>query len=245
MSRDAWQDRRVSSSAPLVAPSRRRLAVLVIAFAAAGVATLGVWLHDRRSTGVDHSITHFLAVHLSSSQTAVFLLGFSEPALALGVCAVVAGAAALARRWNVVLLAVAGPLIAVGLTELALKPLVHRTLGGSTYEGVHYPIADAYPSGHETGLCALTAVLALLVLRTRWSKAGKVVLTTLLAVWTLVGAVGLIRNYYHYPTDTLGALGVSIASVVATALVIDRGIERRRRVSGRDAPGRPRTARAA
>lgn len=233
------------SSAPLVAPSRRRSALLVVALAGALVTALGIWLHDRWSTGVDHSITHFFAVHLPSQRTAVFLLGFSDPVLAIGGCAVVAGTAALVRRWNVVLLAVVGPLVAIGLTELALKPLVHRPLGGGTYEGVHYPVADAYPSGHETGLCALTVLLAVLALRACWPTVVKAIVVVLLAVWSLIGAVGLIRNYYHYPTDTLGALGVSICAIVATALVIDRGIERRRPVSGPGAPGPPRTARAA
>lgn len=216
-----------------------------MALAAAVVAALGIWLHDRWSTGVDHSITHFFATHLPGQQTAMFLLGFTDPVLAIGVCAVVAGAAAIGRRWNVVLLAVLGPLIAVGLTEFVLKPLVGRPLGGGTYEGVYYPVADAYPSGHETGLCALTTLLAVLALRTCWPTVVKALLTALLALWSLVGAVGLIRNYYHYPTDTLGALGVSIGTVVATALVIDRGIERRRPLNGRGAPDRPRTARAA
>lgn len=216
--------------------------MLVVALAAAVVAGLGFWLHDRWSTGVDHSITHFFAVHLAGRQTAVFLLGFSDPTLAVGVCAVVAGTAALGRRWNVVLLAVSGPLVAVGLTEFVLKPLVHRPLGGGTYEGVHYPVADAFPSGHETGLCALTALLAVLVIRTRWPTAAKALLVALLTAWTLLGAIGLIRNYYHYPTDTIGALGVAVGTVVAAALVIDRLIERRRPLSGRDVPDRPRTA---
>jgi hypothetical protein len=43
----------------------------------------------------------------------------------------VAGAAAVARRWSGVLLAIVGTLTAVTVTELILKPLIGRLRFGS------------------------------------------------------------------------------------------------------------------
>jgi undecaprenyl-diphosphatase len=45
--------------------------------------------------------------------------------------------------------------------------------------------------------------------------------------WTFVAAFGLVRNLYHYPLDTLGAVGVAVAVVPGAALAIDALANRR------------------
>jgi undecaprenyl-diphosphatase len=225
-------------SDPLVPTRMRTRAMVVAVIAALVVAVLAVLLHGKRQTGVDETITRWLYIHLRSWWIARKLLTLSEPAFEVGVLGALAVGAAMRRAWNVVAVAVIGPIAAVVLSEFVLKPLVHRQLGG-----VSFPISDAYPSGHETGIAALLTVLGLLTLRTAWSAAAKTAILVAFGIWAVVAAIGLIRNFAHYPSDTVGGVGVALAVVIGTAFAIDAVTSRR--LSAPDVPDRPRTARAA
>jgi undecaprenyl-diphosphatase len=225
-------------SDPLVPTRMRTRAMVVAVIAALVVAVLAVLLHGKRQTGVDETITRWLYIHLRSWWIARKLLTLSEPAFEVGVLGALAVGAAMRRAWNVVAVAVIGPIAAVVLSEFVLKPLVHRQLGG-----VSFPISDAYPSGHETGIAALLTVLGLLTLRTAWSAAAKAAILLAFVIWAVVAAIGLIRNFAHYPSDTVGGVGVALAVVIGTAFAIDAVTSRR--LSAPDVPARPRTARAA
>jgi undecaprenyl-diphosphatase len=107
---------------------------------------------------------------------------------------------------------VVSPLLALLLTEQVLKPLVHRThLGGL-----------AYPSGHESAPACLTTILAVLVLRTGWRLVVKLAAVAALVLYLALCAIALVGAFYHYATDTVGAVFLSVACVLATALVVDR-----------------------
>lgn len=216
----------------------RTRALVVAVVAAIVVAVLAVLLHGKRQTSVDLSITRWLYVHIRSWWIARKLLSLSAPAFEVGVLAAVAVGAMLRRLWNIAVFAVVAPVVAVALSEFVLKPLVHRQLGG-----VSFPISDAYPSGHETGIAALLTVLAVLTVRMAWSAAAKAAILVVFVLWAVAAAIGLIRNFAHYPSDTVGGVGVALAVVVASALVIDAVTPRR--VSAPDVPDRPRTARVA
>ncbi|MEJ2888109.1 phosphatase PAP2 family protein [Actinomycetospora aeridis] len=105
-----------------------------------------------------------------------------------------------------------GPPTAMVTTSLVLKPIVERTRGGEL----------AFPSGHTTSVASLAVACGVLVL-------GLTVLPRalrLLAVAGLAGLVvavgaGLIADEVHYPTDTLGAIGVALAVVLGVALAVD------------------------
>ena len=46
--------------------------------------------------------------------------------------------------------------------------------------------------------------------------------TAVLALAVVAGAVGLVGHFYHYATDTIGAVGVVLAVTLGAGLLIDR-----------------------
>ena len=121
--------------------------------------------------------------------------------------------------------AAVSPILAIVLTEVVLKPIVGRSL---TYDfaGIALPRSGAFPSGHETGLAvadrrargadAARAAGGGLARRSSWCA---------LALWTAIGAVGLVANLYHYATDTIGGVLVAVAAVLGVALLVDAVVE--------------------
>jgi membrane-associated phospholipid phosphatase len=109
-------------------------------------------------------------------------------------------------------LVLAGPPTAMVTTSLVLKPLVGRTNGG----------ALAFPSGHTTSVASIAVTCAVLVLGLHAvPRALKLLAVAGLAALVLGVGVSLVVRGMHYPTDTLGALGVALAVVPVVATVID------------------------
>jgi hypothetical protein len=50
----------------------------------------------------------------------------------------------------------------------------------------------------------------------------RVALIVVFAAWMVASAIGLVRNFWHYPTDTIGAICLSVTVVGCVALAIDR-----------------------
>jgi undecaprenyl-diphosphatase len=221
--------------APLLPRSGRRLALVVIAVAVLIFVALAVWLHGVRDTGIDDRITRWVYAHVRRPLEVEILDDLTSPTWEVIVLTATVVAACALRHWRVAAFAALGPAVSVLAGEGILKPLIHRPRGGGSY-----PVADAFPSGHETGLVSMLTVFAVLLVRTAWTLAVKVALLVVMGAWTVLGAVGLVRIFAHYPTDTVGAVCSSVAVVLMTALVIDRIAERR--VSGPAAPDPPRTA---
>ncbi|MBB1258537.1 phosphatase PAP2 family protein, partial [Streptomyces alkaliterrae] len=142
---------------------------------------------------------------------------------ALLVAVGVAGCLAV-RWWRAAVLLVAGTGVAVGVTKV-LKPLVGRTI---------YEANLAYPSGHTAFLTAFAVVVALLVAgRVGFGKTAgtSVVLAAGLLAGTAMGWAQVALGA-HYPTDTLGGMCTAFAVVPATAWLVDRVAEARRRDPG-------------
>jgi membrane-associated phospholipid phosphatase len=144
--------------------------------------------------------------------------GSGLPAVAL-TAAVVLVCVLSGRLVGAVLAALAVP-VSVGLVELLLKPVVHRT-----YQGIL-----AYPSGHTTAMFALATTIAILLLgssarTTAWRlRALLAFVAYLLAVVVALAVIGL---RWHYATDTLGGAAVGIATVCGLALALDLLLGRR------------------
>jgi membrane-associated phospholipid phosphatase len=143
---------------------------------------------------------------------------------------VMTGALAIAclvvRKLTGALLAVLGLLIASGLTEDVLKPLVHRTITVNHFL--------TYPSGHTTVLFALSTVLAVVLLNPRSDRPRPAVRTGAVALAVVVSclvAMAMIGLDFHYFTDTIAGAAVGIGAVLGTAFVLD--IEVIRRLLGR------------
>lgn len=123
----------------------------------------------------------------------------------------------LARRYDGAVLVAVSMIVAIGLDDYVLKPLVHRTYYGSL----------VYPSGHTTATITLAAVLTVLLapVVTGSSGARRWLAAALLAVgWLAVVLVVLavIALRWHYFTDTVAGAAVGIGTVCAVALALDR-----------------------
>lgn len=186
------------------------LGVLVLAWRFAGSEEPG-----RLDTAVDDGLVEHRGRHVGLLWH-ISDLG-SPPALGLGILALVLAAVWTGRRWPAIALAVAGPLVAVVLTEFVLKPLVGRTHDGGL----------SLPSGHTTSIGSLAWVFVLVFVagstRPWWWRGG---LATL-AVGAVLGVAGtMVALDRHYFTDTVAGALVATAVVGTAALVLD-GWQRR------------------
>ena len=112
------------------------------------------------------------------------------------------------------MLAVAAVPVAVGLCEVLVKPLVHRTYIGQV----------VYPSGHTATISALTAKVTVLLLAPPRPAMPRWLRILILAVaYLAAGAVvvGVIAVRFHYFTDTVAGAAVGIGTVCGLALVLD------------------------
>jgi membrane-associated phospholipid phosphatase len=215
-----------SRRARLVAP-RLRIPVAAIALLAAALVTVLGWhfAGDTHAGQLDQTLAGDVDIRHGVAR---FLgQGFADLGNPLPVAVGLVGLAVVAyvvRGPRGLALAVIGPLLAMITTSLVLKPLIDRTLSG----------ALAFPSGHTTaiGSMALAAGTLLpgwtVVPRVlRWAGAG--VLTLLVVA---VG-VSMVARGSHYPSDTIGAVGVALAVVLLVALVVDAVSDRATTVGDR------------
>jgi membrane-associated phospholipid phosphatase len=139
------------------------------------------------------------------------LATFSSSPVTYGVVAVTLVYAVWRRRWQVVALAVVAPLACVLVTEVLAKPLVDRR-----HEGYL-----SYPSGHTvTSVAALTVLV--LAVSAGWSKRHRLFAGAAWVVLVVIVAAGLVAMDYHYPTDTIGGIGVALGVTLPGALLADR-----------------------
>lgn len=114
-----------------------------------------------------------------------------------------------ARR--VVVLVIA-PVLAVALTETALKPMFGRHLHS---EYVNHTFLD-YPSGNTVALTSVATAFAVVV-TARWARATVIGLGAL----AMAGVgIGLVWFHYHYATDVIGGICFAIAVVMAVDAVV-------------------------
>lgn len=207
---------------PLIAARRRAITVVAIALAVAVTGWLAVLAYHAGSTSFDTWALRTSLRHIGSGGAAV-LLAVSEPAVSFGVIVVVVGVAALVRRWDVVAFAALGPALAVLVTEQVLKPLIGRLIGVNVIAGdLTNAYVGAFPSGHETGVTSAALVVLVALGQVRLRPAVRRGIVGVLIGWVLLAALGLVRNFYHYATDTVGGIGVSVAAVLGVALAVDQ-----------------------
>jgi len=195
----------------------------VIACCAVVVAVLGVFAASRsQGNAIDRPVDSWLRQNLASHHhvlTGVAYLGGSQVGIVLAIVLVVA--CLLARRVNGAILALVGVLVAIGLTEYVLKPLVHETINGSL----------TYPSGHTVSVFTLTAVIGVLMLNPPLQRARpwmRVLLMAGLAGISCAVAVATIALNYHYFTDTIAGAALAMGVVLAATFPLDRPAVRRR-----------------
>src|SRR5438552_14240852 len=207
---------RAASARLLLAASARPWLAAVLTGCAILVAALGALFAghstaDAFDRAVDSPVITAFAGH---GGLALWLAypGTTVPAVVLSV--VIAVACLLTGRIRGALLAIAAVPVAVGLCEVLIKPLVHRTYIGQV----------VYPSGHTATIFALAATITVLLLASPWSAVARPLRLLILAVAYLAAVavvVGVIGVRFHYVTDTVAGAAVGTGTVCGLALVLD------------------------
>jgi undecaprenyl-diphosphatase len=204
------------SGRPLLAASARPRAGVLLAGCAVLVVVLGVlFAHQSTANRFDHAVDSAVIAGFAGHYGLALRLaypGTTIPAIVLSV--VIAVACLITGRLRGAVLAVAAVPVAVGLCEVLVKPLVHRTYIGQV----------VYPSGHTATISALAATVTLLLLAPprpampRWLRILILAVAYLAAVAVVVGVIAV---RFHYFTDTVAGAAVGIGTVCGLALVLD------------------------
>jgi membrane-associated phospholipid phosphatase len=197
---------------PLI-PVRLRLPALSVALLALIITmVLGAVVSGGRRAGrIDAAIIREIHALVGQRSLAAHLLVSPTDAPVLfAVIAALLVVGLVRRRWEVAILAVAGPSVAVGLTELLLKPLFARRLHGWL----------SYPSGHTVAAVS-TYTVALLVITMGASRLRRSIALLAWAALVVVLTVGLVAMNYHYPTDTIGGFFLALGVVLPCAVLAD------------------------
>ena len=204
------------SGRPLLAASARGRAGALLAGCAVLVAVLGVlFAHQSTADRFDHAVDAPVITGFAGHPVLALRLaypGTTIPAVVLS--AVLAVACLITGRLRGAVLAVAAVPVAVGLCEMLVKPLVHRTYFGQV----------AYPSGHTATVFALAATVTVLLLAPPRPAVPRWLRILILAAAYLAAAavvVGVIAVRFHYFTDTVAGAAVGIGTVCGLALVLD------------------------
>lgn len=145
-----------------------------------------------------------------------------EPVGAAVLVVVAVTGCLLLRSPRAAVLVVAGTGTAVGSTKL-LKPLVGRTIHGDGNL--------SYPSGHTAFLTAFVLVVAIVVTGRRGLGRTAGLSLVLAAALVAGAAMGWAQTTLgaHYATDVLGGWCTALAVIPATAWLVDRAADARRR----------------
>lgn len=200
----------------MLPPGTYRLAALLVA----GCVAVTTWLalafgHQARADRFDAVVDARIRGALASYQGPLHLLTLLGGQLSVAELTAALVLACLVTRWwrGAALAGLAVP-AAVALTELVLKPLVGRSIGG-------YP---SFPSGHATAMFALAATCAVLLANPPRPRLPRAVRLLLLAGAVLVAAtvpVGMVALGFHYFTDIVAGTAVGTGTVLLIALLID------------------------
>lgn len=150
---------------------------------------------------------------------------FADPLPLMLAGAVTVLLALYLRRADLAALVALSPPVALVITELALKPLVDKRLGGEL----------AFPSGHATACFAVAFVVAVVVLDlglTQFARSAAAVATGVILLAVFV-AMCIAVSGDHYPTDVLAAGAVAMTTVLVLSLTIDVVADRLRGSTGR------------
>ena len=212
---------------PLRLPAAVLLAVCAAVTALFAIVFAGHTQPSRLDAAVDPALHDSLGrviVLINVSAVAGTLIPVALTTLALTV------ACLATRRWSGAVLALVATPAASVLTEFVLKPLVNRTIRGDL----------TFPSGHATGMFALAATCAVLLLDPpghRVSAAVRLLLASLALLAATTVALAMVARSSHYFTDAVAGAALGTGVVLACALILDRlGRLGRRGPAARPAP---------
>ena len=196
-----------SATRPLLPTAGRPLAVAIVVACVLVTAVQGVWIkHGMENGWVDTAVDAKVLASLQGHSVLLAALvwpGEPVPVAAMAVALVLA--CILRRRYCGAALVAISVILASGLTEFVLKPLIGRTTWG-----------NPFPSGHVTSAVALAAALTVLLAGTPASVRGLVRLVLAITAFLIAAAVavGVIGANMHHFSTLLGgppsALGRSL-----------------------------------
>ena len=201
----------------LVAPRLRTAAWCTVAGLSALVALGGIVVHGARSPlGVEVRVQAAVDSNIGNPETwsHVFVTVIPLAGLALFIALV---AWTLTQRWWRGVAACAAVPIAVAITGQVLKPLVDRK--------VPEPSEFFYPSGHLTGVGALTSLVLILVLPRVARVELRVLLVAICAMACGVGVLAAVASHGHGPLDAAAGLATGAAITLAWVLLLDLLLE--------------------
>ncbi|MCW2494744.1 hypothetical protein [Jatrophihabitans sp.] len=197
-----------------------RAAAAVLAGCALVVAAMSIAYHrERTGTAFDDVVDRF--IRKGSPRLMNDIVHVADPEFVALLFLVLIAVALVRRRPDIALLALLTPIGSVLLVEHVLKPLVHRTQSDPYVVHAFGYEPLAFPSGHESGIGSFIAVCGLLVLGSGWRLRTRVGVLVAMALAGLVAAIGLVGRYYHYATDTIGAMLVCTAVTLTVGFAVD------------------------
>jgi membrane-associated phospholipid phosphatase len=203
--------------AALLPAAARRPAAIIAVCCFLLVVVLGV-LSARQSQGwaIDRAVDSWImGLNIPSGRLELLSRLGSESVMTVMTAALALGCLVV-RRLGAAVITVVGVLLASGLTEFVLKPLVHRTITVDHFL--------TYPSGHTTGLFALSTALAVVLLSPRTARPGAAIRIGVVAVAVVVSCLvgmAMIGLDFHYFTDTIGGAAVGTGTVLGAAFLLD------------------------
>jgi membrane-associated phospholipid phosphatase len=200
---------------------RRPLALALVAVGVLVTAGLGVHYANTSHPGrIDVAIDRRLQHHSSGQQaTLVRIITVADPRNVLLACVAIGALFLWCERRRLALLSLLGPLAAVALTDVVLKPLINRRYLG----------ALSFPSGHTTATVAIVTVVVIGMTganQPRWPLTVRLLIVAVAVATALTVAIALVAARYHYATDTMGGAALAIATVMTGALAIDETADR-------------------
>jgi len=216
-----WGIRRLVSGrqlGPELLPASQRwpaAAVAAVCVTVTGVLAVSV-AHQSRADGLDAAVDARIKAGLRGHHVLLTVLPRLGNPMPVTVLTVVLAVACLAtRRWRGAVLAGAAALVSGMLTEWVLKPAVGRLALGWL----------SFPSGHATNTFALAAICAVLLAGPSRPPLPAV-LRSFLALTAIAAAAAvsaaMVALGFHYFSDIIGGAAVGIATVLLTALILDR-----------------------
>jgi membrane-associated phospholipid phosphatase len=199
----------------LPAAARRPAAVVAVCCFVTVIVLAVLVAHTSGPDGLDRAVDDWLKARFGGhTRLLILLMDPGEPKQSVILTALVAGACLAARRLQGAVLTILSALLASGIAELVLKPIVHRTLGTFV----------VYPSGHTCRAFAVAAIVVVLLLRSPRRTVRPAVTATIAVILFLGGcavAAAVICLDLHYFTDTLGGAALGVGVVIATAFLLD------------------------
>jgi len=214
------EERRVPASA------RRNLYVWSAALMATGLAAFGVILGDVLGkdgiADIDVPLEHWLDASRSGTLTA-FMIGlaivFGPIALPIIILVVTVTWGIVAKHaWRPVLLA-AGTLSGVIIVQIVTR-LVGRDRPPTNLMLFGIDHTYSFPSGHVLGASDFILLLTYLVFSRRSRTRSAVIAFVIGAVLVLLAATSRVYLGYHWPTDALASISISLV-ILGAVIAID------------------------